>query len=366
MDFTPSQPPSEDPLAPETVQLPPSAQVSAQEYRRHFFYGIFGLRAIWSLLIYFALLGIMGGGLFAIVHEVHQHHHAATAAAAAAAKTGKPASRKELSGASAKAHQPEPMSAMIFGEGILFLILLLASWVMGILEHRRFAVFGLGGEHPVNRCFIGAFWGILAISLLIFLLHSLHLLVFDSRLDHGGGILYWGLLQLFAFLLVGLTEEYTMRGYLQFTLTRGLVSIGNLFSPRHARTIGFWIAAVITSALFFLAHTHNHGEDHQGLLMVFVAGMVFVIALWRTGSLWWGIGFHMAWDWGQSFLYGVPDSGGLMQGRLFATHAVGKPLLSGGSVGPEGSIFCMPVLLLPIVVLFFTRRSQQPPLETDV
>ena len=93
------------------------------------------------------------------------------------------------------------------------------------------------------------------------------------------------------------------------------------------------------------------------------AGMVFVVALWRTGSLWWALGFHMSWDWAQSFLYGVPDSGGLMQGRLFATHAVGNPLLSGGTVGPEGSVLIIPVLCLVLVVLLFTKRSPQPPLE---
>ena len=73
----------------------------------------------------------------------------------------------------------------------------------------------------------------------------------------------------------------------------------------------------------------------------------------------------MAWDWAQSFLYGVPDSGGLVQGRLFATHALGNPLLSGGTDGPEGSVLCIPILLLVILVLvFFTRPSSQPPLET--
>jgi hypothetical protein len=91
--------------------------------------------------------------------------------------------------------------------------------------------------------------------------------------------------------------------------------------------------------------------------------MLFIVALWRTGSLWWGIGWHMAWDWGQSFLYGVPDSGGLMQGRLFATHALGNPRLSGGSDGPEGSILCAPILLLTILVLLYTHRSPQPGFE---
>jgi hypothetical protein len=72
----------------------------------------------------------------------------------------------------------------------------------------------------------------------------------------------------------------------------------------------------------------------------------------------------MAWDWAQSFLYGVPDSGQLVQGRLFATHASGNVLLSGGTVGPEGSVLLVPVMALVIVVLLYTHPSPQPPLET--
>jgi hypothetical protein len=52
-----------------------------------------------------------------------------------------------------------------------------------------------------------------------------------------------------------------------------------------------------------------------------------------------------------------------MEGRLFATHASGNPLLSGGGAGPEGSVLCIPVLLLVIVVLCFTCPSSQPPLD---
>jgi membrane protease YdiL (CAAX protease family) len=355
MDLTPPQSPTD---APPTIQLPPSAQDSAQDY----FFGPFGLRALWSLLIYFAILGGIFGGLYLVGHQVHQQRE--HAASATAANTGKPAPPTKPVFAQPDAHQPMPLSYMISGELVMFAGFFFVSWFMAAIEHRKLSAFGLGGAHRIRRLLVGAFWGIAAISLLILALHTFHFLAFDSRLDRSGrSILYWGSLQLFAFLLVGLTEEYSMRGYLQFTLTRGLVSIGNLISPEHSRTIAFWIAAVLTSALFLLGHTHNTGENALGLFQVFLAGVVFVVALWRTGSLWWGIGFHMAWDWGQSFLYGVPDSGGLEQGRLFATHALGNPLYSGGTVGPEGSVLCIPIFLLAILVLSFTHPSPQPPLE---
>jgi membrane protease YdiL (CAAX protease family) len=356
-----ASPSAQDQLPPSAQdQLPPSAQDQDPAKSRVFF-GIFGLRAGWSLLIYLGIIALFISAGFGIAHQIKvQREHAA---AITAARTGKPAPALAPVAPKPDASKPAPLSAIIISEAVLFGVFFLLSWLMSAIEHRKLSAFGLGGTHSVGRFLIGAVWGILAISLLIGTLRGFHFLAFDAVLDHGPSILFWGAVQLFAFFLVGLTEEYTMRGYLQFTLTRGMVSIGNRISPRHARTIAFWIASVFTSALFLFAHTHNAGENWLGLFQVFLAGILFVVALWRTGSLWWGIGFHMAWDWGQSFLYGVPDSGGLMQGRLFSTHAIGNKLYSGGTVGPEGSVLCIPIFLLVILVLLLTHPSPQPPLE---
>jgi len=342
-DFTTAEPQLGE-AAPPPAPAKPSLLHSV-------FMGPFGLRAGWSLLIFFALLF---GCVMAIrgVQHVVKIHHDHTAAQSTAAPAPKP-----------DPNAPQPMAGMLIGESLLFGIFLLVSWIMSRIERRKFSVYGLGGSHSISRFLMGSLWGLISMGLFIAVLYFSHLLVFDSRLDFGCSILKWGLLQLLGFLLVGLFEEFSFRGYIQFTLTRGMFGLGKLIAPEKARSITFWIAAVLTSALFYFAHTGNSGETRVGLINVFLAGIVLVVALWRTGSLWWAIGFHTAWDWSQSFLYGVPDSGGLEQGRLFATHAIGKPLLSGGTDGPEGSLICIPILLLLIVVLFFTRSSPQPPLE---
>ena len=359
MDPITPQPSPEGLPAEPAIQTSPSVQDSARS--ESIFYGVFGLRAGWSLLIYFAIIATIVGSFFLVSHHIQlQRQHAA---AIAAARAGKPAPPLEPLMPKPAAGKPTPITAITFAELITFSVFLLLSAFMAVIEHRNLSAFGLGGAHPIRRCLIGAFWGLALMSLLIATLHTFHLLTFERRLDHGPSIAYWAAVQLFAFLLVGLTEEYTMRGYLQFTLTRGMVALGNRISPAHARTIAFWIAAIITSTLFFVLHTSNAGENWLGLVGVFLAGVVFIFALWRTGSLWWGIGFHTAWDWSQSFLYGVPDSGALMQGRLFATHAQGNPLFSGGSAGPEGSVLCIPVFLLIILILRYTHPSPQPPLE---
>jgi membrane protease YdiL (CAAX protease family) len=180
-------------------------------------------------------------------------------------------------------------------------------------------------------------------------------LVFAGRLVFGVDIIRYGGIWLFGFLLVGLLEEYLTRGYLQYTLTRGLAGIYQwIFKTRHSTTLGFWTSAVIFSILFGLSHNSNAGESPIGLLSAGLAGMVFCFSLWRTGSLWWAVGFHTSWDWAQSFLYGVADSGFMVQYHLLATHPVGKPVLSGGATGPEGSIFIVAFLFLVSLIIIFT------------
>jgi membrane protease YdiL (CAAX protease family) len=325
---------------------------------RRIFIGPLGLRAGWSLLIYISLVVSIIVG----VNGVHSHIKAKQKQATAEAHRLHPEiAQPQIPKPDPNA--PQPLLTGNIVEGVALTVFLALSFLMARIERRRVAAFGLAGHHPFRRFFVGAFWGITALTLLIVILHSFHLLVFDTRLLHGPAILGWGAAQLVSFFLVGVTEEYLFRGYLQFTLTRGLLSLGNVISRPRARTIAFWSAGVVTSALFLIAHTGNGGEDKLGLLHVFLFGLVCLVALWRTGSLWWAIGFHNAWDWGQSFLYGVPDSGGLVQGRLFATHALGNPLISGGTVGPEGSALITPLLLLTLLVLYFTHPSPQPSLE---
>ena len=343
---SPSNPPQPTP-APARIFSAPSASAPAG-----------------ASLLYFLLLGAILGGLYAIGHQAYLHRYTHVAAAAAA-KAGKPAPAPNRSFPKPGARPTRADGSHDLRRGLhrsasSFFV----SWLMARIEHRKLSSYGLGGAHPFRRFLIGAVWGVVLLSLLILALHTLHFfsstpVSTTAALSSSGEPSSSS-----AFLLVGLAEEYTMRGYLQFTLTRGFVGIGNLIAPQHARAIAFWIASVFTSALFLFAHTHNAGENWLGLFQVFLAGVVFVVALWRTGSLWWGIGFHTTWDWCQSFLYGVPDSGGLMQGRLFSTHAAGNPLFSGGTEGPEGSVLCIPVFLLAIAVLFvFTDPSPQPPLE---
>lgn len=310
---------------------------------RGIFIGKDGLRAGWSLLIFIALFAGIIYGVNVFAHKVHP----GTANAA-------------------KAGFEMPVKMAIIGECFGFLMALLVSWIMSKIERRHISVYGLGGSRKVARFFAGLAWGVVCLSLLVVALWRAGLLVIDGRLLFGSDILRYGALWMVGFLFAGLLEEYLMRGYLQFTLTRGLAGLygwifkARLGTARSGEALGFWTSAVILSILFGLGHGRNPGESPVGLLGAGLAAMVFCLSLWRTGSLWWAIGFHAAWDWSQSFLYGVADSGMMAQHHLLATHPIGKPILSGGATGPEGSIFIVAIIALISLIIFLTLpRTRQ-------
>jgi membrane protease YdiL (CAAX protease family) len=117
----------------------------------------------------------------------------------------------------------------------------------------------------------------------------------------------------------------------------------------------FWQAAWVTSTLFGFIHTNNNGENWIGIFAAALIGFVFCVSVWATGSAWWAIGCHAAWDWGETYFYGAADSGNVAVGHYLTATPSGATLWSGGTDGPEGSLLVVPVvllLLLAILVLY--------------
>ena len=109
--------------------------------------------------------------------------------------------------------------------------------------------------------------------------------------------------------------------------------------------MNFWPAAAFLSVAFGLHPRRAIREKRTtGLVAAGLIGFFFCLTLRRTGDLWWAVGFHMAWDWGESYLYSVPDSGALLPGHLLNSSFHGPDWLTGGSVGPEGSYLVFVVI----------------------
>lgn len=306
---------------------------------RRLFYGADGLRAGWSLLLFLLLLAAFGRSLSTLNHHLHFLPKAALAA-------------KEMT----------PRTTAI-GDGLQFAAIAFAALIMARIERRPFARYGLTLRRALPDFAAGLAWGLLILSLLIATLYLTHAIAFDRPALHGLTALASALQWAGAFLCVGLAEEFISRGYLQFTLARGIAGLTRALAPtnRHAHLIGFTAAAFLFSVCLFMAgHIGNSGETPWGIAAVGLAGAVFAFSLYRTGALWWAIGLHTAWDWAQSCLYGTPDSGIAAAGHILTSHPTGPALLSGGATGPEGSLLVVPTLLLVALVIHLTLPKRNP------
>jgi uncharacterized protein len=240
-----------------------------------------------------------------------------------------------------------PLRLALISESAQLIPVLLATWIMALIEGRSLLAYGYQGTARAVRFISGLVWGFVGLSALVFGLWKAGLLAFDGVQLHGATIWKYALGWAFLFLVVAVFEESLLRGYLQFTLTRG---------------IGFWWGALLLSCLFGFSHGTNPGETPVGLFGAAGIGLIFCLSLWYTGSLWWALGCHAGWDWAESYFYGTSDSGLMAQGHLLGEHPTGPLLWSGGTTGPEGSLLALGLIALMALLmwLWWGRRVQSP------
>jgi len=299
-------------------QTPP-----ADSTTKRIFIGPNGLRAGWRLLIFMAIVMAMSKVAQIILRRFFP--------------------------AALDPAQLTPMR-IIAPDLLVCFILAVAAGIMSKMEGRRLGQYGLPRSEALRKNFwVGILIGLLATSSTVLGIFALHGVRFTSAAVHGTAILTaaaaWGL----AFLLAGLAEEFLFRGYAQFTLTTGM---------------GFWPSAFLLSGLFGLVHASNGGESVLGVLSVVSFGLLLCLFLRRTGNLWCAVGFHLGYDWGQTFLYGVPNSGLLPSQSLLNASLSGPRWLTGGTVGPEASLFC-PIILAIVAIVFSLkyREARYQPLS---
>ena len=282
---------------------------------------------------------------------------------------------------------PAPVR-MLAGTIIEFLTLLCAGFLVAKMEHRSVLDFNLKGSGRLPHFLSGLAAGFVALSLVVVLMASGGWLYFGSTALSGVTVIRYAVLWGLVFLFVGFSEEGAFRCYLQFTLTRGIgfwwavgcmaLMCGDLLLRSHgngvwgvylaalvglplclwiylnqSRSSSFWYAAWVTSTLFGFIHTGNNGENWIGIFAAALIGFVFCVSVRLTGSAWWAIGCHAAWDWAETYFFGTADSGMVAQGHFLTTMTAGNPLWSGGSNGPEGSLLVIPVILLLLLLVYW-------------
>jgi uncharacterized protein len=217
-------------------------------------------------------------------------------------------------------------------KGTTAFFIALATWLVAHLQKRPLGDYGIPLRQALGfRFWEGCVWGFGMLSaLLVALWISGHFRIEAVNLRADAFARYalgWAVV----FLCVSISEEFTFRGYLLFVTSRRL---------------GFWKASAALSVGFAAAHLGNPGENVVGILQVLGTGLLLCFMIRRTGNLWFALGYHAAWDWAETFFYGTADSGMLGIGRYLTTSADGPKWISGGSVGPEGSVIALVVLAI--------------------
>jgi membrane protease YdiL (CAAX protease family) len=288
----------------------------------------------------------------------------------------------------------------IIGETVSVLAILAAGAIAARVDGRRLRSYYLSGPHKMRHFLSGAAGGFVALSALVGVLYKADFLGLASTSLAGAQILEFGILWAIVFLFTGFFEEGSFRCYLLYTLARGmnfwwsagcvaaltllaLVNPGSngaggvylmaglgvvpclLLQLKGAPSSGFWQAAWFTSTGFGYVHTFNQGETWIGIFAAAAIGFVFCVSIRLTGSVWWAIGFHGAWDWAQTFIYGTPDSGFASDGHFLTAHPIGSAFWSGGADGPEGSVLVIPIVLLTLFALLVVYGRKRRALESS-
>lgn len=307
-------PPSE--LSPTLTTAHPAAQPSVL---RQIFVGPNGIRAGWRFALWVLLVFVLS---FLVRTVRHKLLHVQSS------------DGQELDAVFT-------LMSRIRGVGVA----VVATLIMARIERGKWGDYGLPLRRILSFDFwFGMFWGFAGLSVVMAALWLTGTYRIEGIALAGAAVWKYAILWLLAFYFVGLLEEFTLRGYPQYTLASGM---------------GFWPSAVVLSALFLAGHIGNPGENWMGLSDVFIIGMFLCFTLWRTGDLWFAVGMHASWDWGLTYFYSVPNSGTVATGHLFNIHTQGPAWLTGGSAGPEGSAINLvfDLLFFAIFAMIYKKRK---------
>lgn len=151
-------------------------------------------------------------------------------------------------------------------------------------------------------------------------------------------------------ILSGFTEEIFFRGFF-FRLTE--------------KWLGTWAALGLSAALFGALHLGNPNATLLAAVAIMLEAGIMLAAIYMiTRRLWAAIGLHAAWNFAQGGIYGIPVSGGEMDGVL-RPDIRGSDLLTGGAFGAEASLPAIVVATafgLAMLYLAWRRGQFTPPI----
>lgn len=227
-------------------------------------------------------------------------------------------------------------SALLILETVNLASALLAALIMLKLEHQSFTGYGMpGGEAFRSRFWQGLAVGLGAALLLFLLLRMEGVFFFGHLVLTARAIVLYAGAWAAACVLLGLYEEFVFRGYVLHTLQHGM---------------GFWGAALLSSGLFGAIHLGNGSDPWYIVLSAATFGMLYCLSVRRSGTIWFAVGLHAAFDFSETFLFS-PSGGASVSGHLLDSSLNGPAWLTGGIAGPEASLNGALVFVLMFLIV---------------
>ncbi len=121
-----------------------------------------------------------------------------------------------------------------------------------------------------------------------------------------------------------------------------------------------WIAVVVNSIVFAAMHLLNPGISFLAVAQIFAVAIVFSLFVYYYNGLWIAAAFHAAWNFTQSIVFGLPNSGivsAYSVFRLDAASATDGPFYS-VNFGVEGSPGAVLILIALAVFIYMKNRGK--------
>lgn len=145
------------------------------------------------------------------------------------------------------------------------------------------------------------------------------------------------------FLLVAITEEFALRGFVLERMLQGGVN-------------KFW-ALFLSATLFSLVHIANPNFDFLSFINILLAGILLGSSYIYTRNLCFPIALHWFWNWIQGPVLGYEVSGNKFCDGLLTLYLPEANLINGGAFGFEGSILCTVLMVAGTAVILKMFRK---------
>lgn len=240
---------------------------------------------------------------------------------------------------------------------------LLAVWAAGrVLDHRAFAEFGFRFDRNWLRDLaFGLALGALLMAAIFLFEWALGWIRISEFFGTNTAlsslptrVFFWNQFgqSLIFYILAAAAEELFFRAYPFINM------VESFQNKRINRQQAAWLAVILTSAVFGLAHLGNPHATWISTLNILLSGIMLCLGFVYNGQAALSIGLHFTWNFFQGVIFGFPVSGTLSPANLIRIEQTGAELLTGGAFGPEAGLVGVAAMLLGclLIVLYFKRR----------